>query len=207
MACFDTAFHHDQPPVAQAFALPRALTERACAATAFTACPTSTSPRCCRGTRARGGGRTVVAHLGNGASMCAMRGGQERGDTMGFTALDGLLMGTRCGALDPGVLLYLMSDTGWTPRAIEALLYKRVGAARRLRRRRATCASCSSSPRPARREAIDLFVYRIGRELGSLAAALGGLDALVFTAGIGEHAAPVRARGVPRCGMARRPTR
>ena len=113
---------------------------------------------------------------------------------MGFTALDGLSMGTRCGALDPGVLLYLMDRHGMDARATSSACSTRSRACSASPACRATCASCSPAPDPRAAEAVDLFVYRIGRELGSLAAALGGLDALVFTGGIGENAAPIRAR-------------
>jgi acetate kinase len=138
-------------------------------------------------------GRTVVAHLGNGASMCAMESGKSVATTMSFTALDGLMMGTRCGAIDPGVLLYLIDRHGMNARALEKLLYEEsglLGVSGISSDMRALLES--SDPRAA--EALDLFVYRVGRELGSLAAALGGLDALVFTGGIGEHAVSIRAR-------------
>jgi len=138
-------------------------------------------------------GRTVVLHLGNGASMCALAAGRSVATTMGFTALDGLPMGTRCGALDPGVILYLMDQRRMDARSIETLLYKQsglLGVSGVSSDMRALHAS--GDPRAAL--AVDLFVYRIGRELGSLAAALGGLDAIVFTAGIGEHDAIVRER-------------
>jgi acetate kinase len=139
------------------------------------------------------GRRVVVSHLGNGASLCAMERGRSVATTMGFSALDGLVMGTRPGTLDPGVLLYLMTQHGMDARALETLLYNRSGLL--------GVSGVSSDMRellasrdPRAREAVDLFVYRIARELGSLAAALGGIDALVFTAGIGEHAAEIRAR-------------
>jgi len=134
----------------------------------------------------------VVAHLGNGASMCAMRGRKSVATTMGFTALEGLVMGTRSGALDPGVLLYLIQEKCMSPQQVNDLLYNRsglLGVSGISHDMRALLASAD----PHAREAVELFVYRVVRELGSLAAALGGLDALVFTAGIGEHAAPVRA--------------
>jgi acetate kinase len=133
-----------------------------------------------------------VLHLGNGASMCALHGGASVATTMGFTALDGLPMGTRSGALDPGVLLYLLQARGMDAAALEHLLYHEsglLGVSGVSSDMRVLLAS--SDPRAA--EAVALFCYRITRELGSLAAALGGLDAVVFTAGIGEHAAPVRA--------------
>jgi acetate kinase len=135
----------------------------------------------------------VVAHLGNGASLCAMDGGRSVATTMGFSALDGLVMGTRPGSLDPGVLLYLMSHHKMDAGAIEALLYNRSGLLG-LSGISSDMRTLLASRDPRAREAVDVFVYRIGRELGSLAAALGGLDALVFTAGIGEHAPEIRAR-------------
>lgn len=194
VACFDTAFHRTQPPVAQAFALPRRYAEEGIrrygfhglsydfiASTLATIDPAAAA------------GRTVVAHLGNGASMCALSGGRSVATTMSFTALDGLVMGTRCGSLDPGVLLYLIQRHGLDARALEKLLYEESGLL--------GVSGGSSDMRDllarsdaAAAEAVDLFVYRIGRELGSLAAALGGLDAVVFTGGIGENAAPIRAR-------------
>jgi acetate kinase len=138
-------------------------------------------------------GRTVVLHLGNGASMCALQSGRSVASTMGFTAVDGLPMGTRSGALDPGVILYLMDERRMDARAVEKLLYQQSGLL--------GVSGVSSDMRellesdaPGAKLAVELFVYRIGRELGSLAAALGGLDAIVFTAGIGERAAPIRDR-------------
>ncbi|HMB05540.1 MAG TPA: acetate kinase, partial [Isosphaeraceae bacterium] len=138
-------------------------------------------------------GRVVVAHLGNGSSLCALRGGRSVATTMGFSSLDGLPMGTRCGSLDPGVVLLLLDHLHLDARAIEALLYKEsglLGVSGISSDMRTLLAS--TDPRAA--AAVDLYVYRIGRELGSLAAALGGLDGLVFTAGIGEHAAAIRDR-------------
>jgi acetate kinase len=138
-------------------------------------------------------GRTIVAHLGNGASLCAMDRGQSVATTMGFSTLDGLVMGTRCGAIDPGVLLYLINRRGMSPPDLERLLYEQsglLGVSEMSSDMRELLASHDA--RAA--EAVDLFVYRVGRELGSLAATLGGVDALVFTGGIGEHAAPIRAR-------------
>jgi acetate kinase len=138
-------------------------------------------------------GRTVVLHLGNGASMCALQGGRSVASTMGFTAVDGLPMGTRTGNLDPGVVLYLMDERGMDARAIEKLLYQQSGLlgvsgiASDMR-------TLLASTEPRAKLAVDLFVYRIARELGSLAAALGGLDAIVFTAGVGENSAEIRAR-------------
>jgi acetate kinase len=194
VASFDTAFHRTQPAVAQAFALPRRYAEQGVLRYGFHGTSYEYIASVLPGTDARAAaGRTVVAHLGNGASMCALKGGKSVATTMGFTALDGLPMGTRSGALDPGVLLYLMDHEGMDPRALEKLLYQQSGLlgvsgiSSDLRTLLA-----STDPRAA--EALDLFVYRIGRELGSLAAALGGLDALVFTGGIGENAATIRGR-------------
>lgn len=194
VACFDTAFHRAQPPVAQAFALPRRYADEGVRRYGFhglsyeyiASALQSTDP-------AAAAGRTVVAHLGNGASMCALVGGQSVATTMSFTPLDGLMMGTRCGSLDPGVVLYLLERHGMDARALTRLLYEQSGLL--------GVSGSSSDMREllarsdaASVEALDLFVYRVRRELGSLAAALGGLDALVFTGGIGENAAPIRAR-------------
>jgi acetate kinase len=193
VACFDTAFHRTIPEVAQSFALPREVTAKGVRRYGFhglsyayiaSVLPT-VDPRAAEG-------RTVVLHLGNGASMCALHRGRSVASTMGFTAVDGLPMGTRSGQLDPGVVLYLIDELGMDARAIEDLLYRRSGLL--------GVSGVSSDMRVLLESddtragfAVELFVYRIARELGSLAAALGGLDALVFTAGIGEHAAPVRA--------------
>src|SRR5262249_16054170 len=140
-------------------------------------------------------GRTVVAHLGNGASLCAMRGGVSVATTMGFTPLDGLMMGTRCGAIDPGVLFYLINQLGMNSQTVERLLTNEsglLGVSGISSDMRTLLQKEKTDPRAA--EAIDLFVYRVSRELGSMVAALGGLDALVFTGGIGENAAEIRER-------------
>ncbi|HWZ71633.1 MAG TPA: acetate/propionate family kinase [Casimicrobiaceae bacterium] len=194
VACFDTAFHRTQPPVAQAFALPRAISERGVQRYGFHGLSyeyialalADFDPVAARG-------RVVAAHLGNGASMCAMKGGVSVASSMGLTALDGLMMGTRCGSLDPGVILYLIDELGMDARALETLLYKESGLL--------GVSGISSDMRillasdlPHARAAIDLFVYRFRRELGSMVAALDGLDALVFTGGIGEHAVSIRER-------------
>jgi acetate kinase len=195
IACFDTSFHHTQPVVATAFALPRSLTEEGIRRYGFHGLSyeyiAGTLPAVVGSPTAEG--RVVVAHLGSGASMCAMRGRKSVATTMGFTALDGLPMRRRCGNLDPGVVLYLMEQKRMTAAAISDLLYHSsglLGVSGLSGDMRTLLAS--SDPRAA--EAIDLFVYRIGRELGSLAATLGGLDALIFTAGIGERAAEIRRR-------------
>ncbi|MGO9918768.1 MAG: acetate/propionate family kinase [Isosphaeraceae bacterium] len=194
VACFDTAFHRTQPEVAQAFALPRAYTEKGIRRYGFHGISyeyiASELPRYDPRSAA---GRVIVAHLGNGSSLCALRAGRSVATTMGFSSLDGLPMGTRCGSLDPGVILLLIDHLHMDARAIEALLYKEsglLGVSGISSDMRALLASAD----PRATEAVDLYVYRIGRELGSLAAALGGLDALVFTAGIGEHAAAIRSR-------------
>jgi acetate kinase len=194
VACFDTSFHRTQPGVAQAFALPRRYAEEGVRRYGFHGLSYEYIASALSGIDARAAaGRTVVAHLGNGASMCALNGGKSVASTMGFTALDGLPMGTRCGALDPGVLLYLLDRHGMDARALEKLVYQESGLLG-VSGVSSDMRALLASPDPGAAEAVDLFVYRIGRELGSLAAALGGLDALVFTGGIGENAAPVRAR-------------
>jgi acetate kinase len=194
VACFDTSFHCTQPAVAQAFALPRRFSEEGVCRYGFHGLSYEYIASVLPGLDAHAAaGRTIVAHLGNGASMCAMQGGRSVASTMGFTAVDGLPMGTRCGSLDPGVLLYLMDQYRMDARALEQLIYQQsglLGVSGISSDMRTLLAS--SDPRAA--QAIDLFVYRIGRELGSLTAALGGLDALVFTGGIGEKASPIRAR-------------
>jgi acetate kinase len=194
VACFDTAMHRSNPAVAQMFALPAELTESGVRRYGFhglsyeyiASVLPQFDPRAAQG-------RTVVLHLGNGASMCALQSGRSVASTMGFTAVDGLPMGTRSGALDPGVILYLMDERGMNARAVEKLIYQQSGLL--------GVSGVSSDMRellesdaPGAKLAVELFVYRIGRELGSLAGALGGLDAIVFTAGIGERAAPIRER-------------
>jgi acetate kinase len=194
VACFDTAFHRAQPPVAQAFALPAAITDRGVRRYGFHGLSYEYIAQALPqyDTRAASG-RTVVLHLGNGASMCAIAGGRSVASTMGFTAVDGLPMGTRCGNLDPGVMLYLMDELGMDTRAIEKLIYLQSGLLG-VSGISSDMRTLESSADPAAKAAIDLFVYRIGREMGSLAAALGGLDAVVFTAGIGENSPSLRGR-------------
>ncbi|MFZ9635101.1 MAG: acetate/propionate family kinase, partial [Alphaproteobacteria bacterium] len=199
VACFDTAFHRAQPAIAQSFALPGRFARDGVRRYGFHGLSYEyIARRLPELDPALADARVVVAHLGNGASLCAMRGGRSVASTMGFTALDGLVMGTRCGSLDPGVVLHLMDRYAMGPREIEALLYRQSGLlgvsgiSSDMRVLRA-------SPDPRAREAIDLFVYRAGREIGSLAAALGGLDALVFTAGIGENDAATRREIAAAC--------
>jgi acetate kinase len=192
VVCFDTAFHHDQSPLAQRFALPRALHEAGVRRYGFHGLSYEYIASALRArVPAVSRGRVIVAHLGAGASLCAMRDGKSVDTTMGFTALDGLPMATRCGALDPGVILYLLRERGMNADAVEDLLYHRSGLLgvsgisgdmRELLASEATRA----------KEAVDLFVYRICREIGALAATLDGLDGLVFTAGIGERSPEIR---------------
>jgi acetate kinase len=193
VACFDTAFHRSQPDVAQLFALPRAITAQGVRRYGFHGLSyeyiAEVLPQ--RLDAARANGRVIVAHLGNGASMCAMTNLKSQASTMGFTAVDGLMMGTRTGNLDPGVLLYLMEYQQMDAKALTRLLYKEsglLGVSGISQDMRVLLESAA----PEAREAVELFCYRIVREIGSLAAALGGLDALVFTGGIGERGAPVR---------------
>ena len=143
-------------------------------------------------------GRVIVAHLGNGASLCAVSKGRSVASTMGFTAVDGLMMGTRCGTIDPGVILYLMDQHGMDTRAIEDLVYRRSGLLG-VSGISSDMRALRASPAPEAAEAIALFVHRIIREIGSLSAALGGLDALVFTAGIGENDPATRAEVAAGC--------
>ncbi len=192
VVCFDTAFHSTQPAVARMFALPRELSDAGLKRYGFhglsyeyiaSVLPEYVGPA--------SEGRVVVAHLGAGASMCALHKRRSVATTMGFTALDGLPMATRCGNLDPGVMLYLLSERGLDVKALTDLLYHRsgmLGVSGISGDMRQLLASDSASAA----EAIELFVYRIARELGSLAAALEGLGTFVFTAGIGEHAPAIR---------------
>lgn len=194
VACFDTAFHHDQPAVAQCLGLTRELHEAGIRRYGFHGLSyeyIAGQLPAVLGERANG--RVIVAHLGSGASLCAMRERRSVATTMGFSTLDGLLMATRCGNLDPGVLLYLMQERGMTTKAISELLYQRsglLGISGLSGDMRTLLASDTSEAQ----EAIELFCYRVCRETGSLIAALGGLDALVFTGGIGEHAHEIRTR-------------
>ncbi|MCG5501393.1 acetate/propionate family kinase [Ectothiorhodospira lacustris] len=193
VACFDTSFHTTQAAVAQAFALPRHLTEAGLIRYGFHGLSYDYISRRLPEYLGRPEtGRVVAAHLGNGASLCAMRDGASVASTMGFTALDGLPMGTRCGTIDPGVVLHLLTHENMTPEQVSDLLYKKSGLFG-VSGISADMRDLIDNQTPSAREAVELFTYRIIRELGSHAAALGGLDHLVFTAGIGEHAAPVRA--------------
>ena len=194
VACFDTAFHRSQAPLAREFALPREFTDKGIRRYGFHGLSyeyvvsrlPEVAPQCASG-------KIVVAHLGNGASMCAIENGRSVATTMGFTPVDGLPMGTRTGALDPGVILYLLAHERMDAKAVEHLIYQRSGLLG-VSGLSSDMRTLLASSAPAAREAVALFVYRIGRELGSLVAALGGLDAVVFTGGIGENATEIRAQ-------------
>lgn len=199
IACFDTAFHRSQPALAQEFALPRELTAAGVRRYGFHGLSYDyivTRLREIDPALARS--RLIIGHLGNGASLCAVRDGRSVANTMGFTAVEGLMMGTRTGALDPGVLLYLMEERGMDAKAIEDLLYRRSGLLG-VSGLSSDMRTLRKSAAPEASEAIALFVYRIVREVGSLAAALGGVDALIFTAGIGENDAATRAEVAAGC--------
>lgn len=192
VACFDTAFHHTHPAVADQFALPRSLTAEGVRRYGFHGLSYEyiiskiklSFPEKHRQ-------RIIVAHLGNGSSLCAIKNGVSIASTMGFTALDGLMMGTRCGSIDPGVLLYLMQSKNMTVSEVEKLLYHQsglLGVSGISNNMQVLLADKSQ----AAHDAIELFIYRIKREIGSMAAALEGLDLLIFTGGIGENAAIIR---------------
>jgi acetate kinase len=193
IACFDTAFHRSQPAVAQTFGLPRALTEEGIKRYGFHGLSYEFIARTLPEHTTKADGRVIVAHLGNGASMSAMVGRKCKASTLGFSTIDGLMMGTRCGNLDPGVVLHLMETKGWGVKEMTRILYKESGLlgvsgiSQDMR-------TLLASDQPEAEEAVNLFCYRIVREIGSLVAAASGLDALVFTGGIGEHAAEVRRR-------------
>lgn len=193
VACFDTAFHRTQPRVAELFALPRALSEEGVIRYGFHGLSydyiAGVLPN---HVATRADGRVIVAHLGAGSSLCALQNRRSVATTMGFTALDGLPMASRAGALDPGVLLFLMSEKGYDAAALEKLLYRESGLLG-LSGISGDMRVLLASQDPRAKEAIDVYCYQISRWIGSLAAAIGGLDVLVFTAGVGEHAAPIRA--------------
>ena len=194
VACFDTSFHRGQPAVAELIPLPRELREQGLQRYGFhglsyeyiASVLPDVAPEIARG-------RVIVAHLGSGASMCALRDGKSVDSTLGFTALDGLCMGTRPGSIDPGVVLHLFQGLKLSAKEVESLLYKKSGLL--------GVSGISNDMRdllgrnePAARLAVDYFVYRAAKEIGALAAVLGGIDALVFTAGIGENSAEIRQR-------------
>lgn len=194
VGCFDTAFHRDHPWVNDTFGLPRHLYDEGIRRYGFH----GLSYDYIAGVIARDypdlhPGRLVIAHLGNGASMCAVRDGKSVGSTMGFSALDGLPMGTRCGQIDPGVVLYLIEQKGIAPGDVMKMLYQQSGllGLSGLSSDMRTLLSCDQ---PEAAQAIDYYVFRARREIGALTAVLGGIDALVFCGGIGENAAPIRHR-------------
>lgn len=193
IACFDTSFHRSQPAVATRFALPPEFEAEGVRRYGFHGISYEhIADRLSEIDPMRADGRVIAAHLGNGASLCAIRDGRSVDTTMGFTTLDGLMMGTRCGSIDPGALLYLLRHKGMTAEAVEHLLYAQsglLGVSGLSSDMRVLLASTEARPRAA----VELFVYRIAREAGALAASLGGLDSFVFTAGIGENAPEIRA--------------
>lgn len=185
VACFDTAFHRTMPPVAARYGLPRRYEAEGIRRYGFHGLSyehiASMVPK----------GRTIAAHLGNGASLCALRDGESIDTTMGFTALDGLVMGTRCGSIDPGALLYIQQTERRSAADMQDMLYHDSGLLGVSGLSSDMRDLLASDAQPAR-EAVELFVYRIARETGALVASLGGLDTLIFTAGIGEHMAAIR---------------
>jgi acetate kinase len=195
MACFDTAFHASMPDIARNFALPRELTAKGIRRYGFHGISYDyIAHELARRFPDIAKGRVIVAHLGNGSSLCAMQNGKSIATTMGFSALDGLMMGTRTGTIDPAVIFYLMRNEMMSAEEVEKLLYNKSGLLgvsglsndmRTLRK--------AASVNAHAREALDMFAYRVSREIGSLASALGGLDGLVFTAGIGENDSELRA--------------
>jgi acetate kinase len=201
VACFDTAFHHTMPRLATRFALPCDYEKAGVRRYGFHGLSYEyISRRLGEVAPDLAKGRVIAAHLGNGASLCAMRGGRSVDTTMGFSALDGLMMGTRCGSLDPGVILYLAEERGLTPKQIEDLLYRRSGLLGVSGGIASDMRTLLASTDPRAKEAIDLFAFRIARESGALTSSLGGLDGIVFTAGIGEHAPAIRAMVAARLG-------
>ena len=200
VACFDTAFHQTQQQLAQNYALPRELTEAGVKRYGFHGLSYEyVSGKLREVAPDQADGRIIVAHLGNGASLCAMHHGRSVATTMGFTAVEGLVMGTRCGSIDPGVLIYLMDERGMDARALEDLIYKKSGLLG-VSGLSSDMRTLRGSDDPRAREAIDLFIYRIVREIGSLSAALGGLDGIVFTGGIGQRDTKTRKEVIDGCG-------
>jgi len=199
MACFDTAFHATQAPVAQAYALPRYITKAGVKRYGFHGLSyeyiATQLPRVL-GDKAKG--KVIVAHLGNGASLCALVNGKSVASTMGFSALEGLVMGTRCGNLDAGVVLYLLQSLHMDAQAISDLLYNDSGLLA-VSGISGDMQVLLDSTEASAAQAVELFVYRATCEIGAMAAAMGGVDALVFTAGMGEHSATIRERISQSC--------
>lgn len=200
VACFDTAFHHGMAEIVTRFALPRDWHDRGVRRYGFHGLSYEfVSGQLRELDPPLAAGRALIAHLGNGASLCAIHDGRSVDTTMGFTALDGLMMGTRCGSLDPGVILYLQQEAAMTSQAVQTLLYEESGLL--------GVSGLSSDMRvllasrdPNAKEAVELFTFRVAREAGALMTSLGGLDGLVFTAGIGENAPTIRAAVAQRLG-------
>jgi len=190
VACFDTAFHRTLSPLETTFAIDKTLTERGVRRYGFHGLSYQYVSQVLQRVSSRSAQRTVMAHLGNGASVCATTGHASRATTMGFSALDGLMMGTRSGAIDPGVLLYLM-EQGWDHDKLQKLLYKQSGLLG-VSGESADMRTLRASTSEAARFATDLFAHRVVREVGALSACVGGLDVLAFTGGIGEHDAVLR---------------
>jgi acetate kinase len=194
VACFDTSFHRGHAPVADVVPLPAAIRAGGVQRYGFhglsyeyiASVLPQVAPEIARG-------RVIVAHLGSGASMCALKDGKSVDSTLGFTALDGLCMGTRPGALDPGVVLYLFQGLGFSAKAVETILYKESGL-RGISGISNDMRDLIDNPEPDARLAVDYFVYRAAKDIGALAAVLGGIDGLVFTAGIGENSPEIRRR-------------
>ncbi|MGN6283734.1 MAG: acetate/propionate family kinase [Afipia sp.] len=193
VACFDTAFHRTMPSVATRFGLPRELEDAGIRRYGFHGLSYEyIAGRLCEIAPELGGGRIIAAHLGNGASLCAMRAGQSVDTTMGFTPLDGLVMGTRCGNLDPGVILFLEQERGMMASQVEDMLYRRSGLLGVSGGIASDMPTLLASEDAHAVQAVELFVYRIARDVGALTSSLGGLDGIVFTAGIGENASSIR---------------
>jgi acetate kinase len=198
VACFDTAFHRGHPEVADRFAIPDSFYQEGVRRYGFHGLSYERiAQRLQELDPALADGRVVVCHLGSGASMCAIHAGRSVDSTMGFTAVDGLPMGTRTGQLDPGVILYLLQAKGYGAEEIERFLYHE-GGLKGLSGFSNDVRDLLGSDAPGAKLALDYFVHRIAREAGALAAAMGGIDGIVFTAGIGEHSPEIRARVLER---------
>ncbi len=193
IASFDTAFHHTMPEIAKRFALPRHFYDEGMRRYGFHGLSYEyISHRLPEVAPHLAQARVIIAHLGNGASLCALQNGKSVDTSMGFTTLDGLMMGTRAGAIDPGVLLYLQQSRGLTAEALTTLLYKQSGLLG-VSGISADVRTLLADPHPEAAEALDLFAHTVARHIAAFTASLGGLDGLIFTAGIGEHAPKIRA--------------
>jgi acetate kinase len=192
--CFDTSFHFARPRLATLYGLPRALEQQGLKAYGFHGISYSyVASQLKSRYGAKAGGRVIVAHLGSGSSLCAMKGGKSIATTMGFSTLDGLVMSTRCGSIDAGVVLHLLQQRGMSVEEVIQVLYNDSGMLG-VSGISGDMQALIESDEPSAKEAVDLFVYRAGREIGSMAAALSGLDTLVFCAGIGENSPLIRQR-------------